>query len=64
MSQTEIYISITHGSETLTVDGTLSLFEELIATLHDSARGLTQSRPVLGTKTPTADLKEGSHVTD
>jgi hypothetical protein len=64
MTNTEIYISITRGNETLTIDGTLCLFGELLTTLQDSARKLMQTQRVLITTTTLADPKEGTHVTN
>ena len=42
MLQTTIYLSVNRGGDTLTLDGNLSLFKELLTTLSDTARGVSQ----------------------
>ena len=61
MTNTVIYISITHDDETLTVDGNLCLFGELLATLHDVARDLSKTTSMDILPIPDSN-QEGSHV--
>jgi hypothetical protein len=65
MADPEIYISITRGSETLTLDGNLHLFGELLTTLSDAARDLDRPCPKLvSTAHDVNPEKKGSYVTD
>ncbi len=48
MSDTVIFVSITRGRETLTLDGNFCLFRELLTTLNDSARDVFQKTLISG----------------
>jgi len=43
MTQTTIYLSVTNGKDTLTLDGNLYLFKELFTTLNNAIRELPQA---------------------
>jgi len=45
MSETAIYISVIRGGDALTLDGNLYLFGELLTTLSNAARQLSQADP-------------------
>ena len=64
MTNTVIYISVTRGSETLILDGNLYLFGELLTTLNDAARELSQPAPLasLPVEDPKSEQEE-THVT-
>jgi hypothetical protein len=63
MIQTTIYLSVINGKDTLTLDGNLYLFGELLTTLSEASRQLTQAEALA---LPAEDLKQsegGTHVT-
>jgi hypothetical protein len=63
MSETVIYISVIRGKDALTLDGNLYLFGELLTTLSDAARQLSQAEPA-PVALPVEDPKQGgAHVT-
>lgn len=43
MTQTTIYLSVIHGKDTLTLDGNLYLFRELLKTLNNTVNELPQA---------------------
>lgn len=45
MTQTTIYLSVINGKDTLTLDGNLYLFKELLTTLNNAVKELPQADP-------------------
>jgi hypothetical protein len=47
MTQTTIYLSVVRGNDSLTLDGALNLFGELLTTLSDASREIARKPTVL-----------------
>jgi hypothetical protein len=43
MTQTTIYLSVINGKDTLTLDGNLYLFRELLTTLNNTVKKMPQT---------------------
>jgi hypothetical protein len=61
MTQTTIYLSVIHGKDTLTLDGNLNLFKELLTTLNNAVKELPQADSALPVEDP-KQTEAGIHV--
>jgi|GEM_PF-3024812 len=61
MTQTTIYLSVNNGKDTLTLDGNLYLFKELLTTLNNGGKESPQadSAQVLSVQNTAEESKKG-----
>jgi hypothetical protein len=61
MTQTTIYLSVICGTDSLTLDGNLYLFRELLASLTQQAKEPTETRLAVAIQ-PQENQQEGKNV--